>query len=81
MPPIVDLDLDVIRRTNGHVFIDDEDEFERHTVELGYPSDVVSGARTTADDVLAAVTEARPPFAQPPEHWLATSRTVTDATR
>src|SRR5687768_5269815 len=38
---IVDLDLDVIRRRSGHVLLDDEDEFERHSTTLAYPAEVV----------------------------------------
>jgi protein associated with RNAse G/E len=37
----VDLDLDVIRRHDGTVFVDDEDEFTEHRELYGYPVDVV----------------------------------------
>lgn len=40
----VDLDLDVIRRFDGSVFVDDEDEFAEHRVSLGYPGEVVAAA-------------------------------------
>ena len=33
----VDLDLDVVRGVDGRVWLDDEDEFAEHRVELGYP--------------------------------------------
>lgn len=58
----VDLDLDVIRRTDGSVFIDDEDEFEEHQHALGYPRDVITTARTSADAVLRAVAANEIPF-------------------
>jgi hypothetical protein len=75
---VVDLDLDVIRRRGGAVVLDDEDEFELHTATLRYPPDVVDGARAAADAVFAAVTDGTPPFSQPPERWLAASRTAVD---
>src|SRR3712207_4737784 len=37
----VDLDLDVIEALDGSVYVDDQDEFDQHRVELGYPRDVV----------------------------------------
>ena len=40
----VDLDLDVIQRFDGTVFVDDEDEFAEHRVSLGYPDHLVGGA-------------------------------------
>jgi uncharacterized protein len=58
----IDLDLDVIRRVDGEVFVDDEDEFAEHQVELGYPPEVVALAETTRDQVRAAILEERPPF-------------------
>ncbi len=51
----VDLDLDVIRRDTGEVFIDDEDEFLEHQTEYGYPADVIAAARASADEIATAV--------------------------
>jgi hypothetical protein len=67
---IVDLDLDVIRRRSGEVLLDDEDEFEEHSVSLAYPSKVVQAARAAADAALAAVRSATPPFADAPDRWV-----------
>ena len=58
----VDLDLDVVERLDRTVFVDDEDEFEEHRVELGYPSEIVDLALVTRDAVLSAVREKLPPF-------------------
>ena len=60
---MVDLDLDVILTREGHLFVDDEDEFEEHQMLLGYPPDVVSLAERTCREVLQAVGEGREPFA------------------
>jgi predicted RNA-binding protein associated with RNAse of E/G family len=66
----VDLDLDVVERLDHTVFVDDEDEFEEHRLEYGYPDDVVSLATSTRDDVLAAVRERRTPFDGTSAPWL-----------
>ncbi len=60
---IVDLDLDVVRRRTGVVELLDEDEFEQHRLMLGYPDDVVFGARRDAEMVLAALRDGAEPFA------------------
>lgn len=67
---MVDLDLDVVLDRNGDLFVDDEDEFQRHQVSLGYPADVVDLARRTADEVLAAIAERAEPFATTGHAWL-----------
>ncbi|PUA82405.1 DUF402 domain-containing protein [Nocardioides currus] len=73
----VDLDLDVIRMSTsepeearppgltaglGEVFIDDEDEFLEHQVGFGYPAEVVAAARTSADELEAAVRAGAAPY-------------------
>lgn len=69
----VDLDLDVVRRDDGSVFVDDEDEFDEHRVSLGYPPALVAAARASCATVLAAVQERRAPYDGPTaERWLAT---------
>ncbi|MGN0064764.1 MAG: DUF402 domain-containing protein [Nocardioides sp.] len=67
----VDLDLDVIRMSDGEVRLDDEDEFATHQVALGYPDDVVAGARVSAEAVLAAVRAGAAPYDGTHERWLA----------
>jgi len=44
----VDLDLDVIRTFSGETKLLDEDEFEEHQIELGYPEVLVVQAREVA---------------------------------
>ncbi|WP_447644971.1 DUF402 domain-containing protein [Nocardioides zeae] len=67
----VDLDLDVIRRDDGTVFVDDEDEFAEHRVSLGYPDDLVAAAEASCAATLAAVRDGAPPFdAATVAHWL-----------
>ena len=58
----VDLDLDVVRRHDGTVYLDDEDEFAEHQVAYGYPADVVAMAERSAAEVLAAVRAETAPY-------------------
>ncbi len=44
------------------MFVDDQDEFDEHRVELGYPPEVVDLALATRDIVLTAVRDKHPPF-------------------
>jgi protein associated with RNAse G/E len=68
---MVDLDLDVIRRVNGHVFVDDEDEFAEHQVRFGYPAEVVAAAQESCAAVLDAVTRRLAPFDGVSDDWMA----------
>ncbi len=60
---MVDLDLDVVLTREGFLFVDDEDEFEEHQVQLGYPAEIVDLAAGWCPRVLAAVAEGLEPFA------------------
>jgi uncharacterized protein len=66
----VDLDLDVVRGREGHVVVDDEDEFAEHQVSLGYPPDVVALAEASRDRVLAAVLAEDAPYDGRHQDWL-----------
>ncbi len=67
---MVDLDLDVIRRREGRIILDDEDEFEEHQVRYGYPAEVIDAARRSADWLLDAVASPTQPFAGDYDTWL-----------
>ncbi|WP_327086526.1 YgaC family protein [Nonomuraea sp. NBC_01738] len=67
---MVDLDLDVIRKRNGTVFLDDEDEFVEHQVKYAYPAEVIMAAEQAAQELMKAVTEGRGPFDGAHEGWL-----------
>jgi uncharacterized protein len=61
---IIDLDLDVVRRrTTGVVELRDEDEFDEHRTQFGYPDDLVREARAAADKLLVALGDGSEPFA------------------
>lgn len=71
---MVDLDLDVIRRRDGTVFIDDEDEFTEHQLRYAYPPDVTAAARRSADDLYDLVRTNAEPFATGYHGWLDLAR-------
>ncbi|MFT4082910.1 MAG: DUF402 domain-containing protein [Nocardioides sp.] len=58
----VDLDLDVARRWDGAVELLDEDEFEAHQVEYGYPPEIITMAEESAARVYAAVNGREAPY-------------------
>jgi hypothetical protein len=67
----VDLDLDVVRMLDGHVLVDDEDEFEVHQVRYAYPADVVALAVASCRRIVGAVTGEVAPFDGSADAWLA----------
>lgn len=67
---MVDLDLDVVARNDGSVYLDDEDEFEEHRVALGYSQRMIDAARGTAARILIAVEAGRPPFDDTALAWI-----------
>ncbi|AEW97079.1 MULTISPECIES: DUF402 domain-containing protein [Streptomycetaceae] len=67
---MVDLDLDVIRRRDGTVYVDDEHEFAEHQARYGYPPEVVEAARRTAGELLEAVGAGTGPFGGACRGWL-----------
>jgi hypothetical protein len=73
---MVDLDLDVVLLRDGHLYVDDEDEFEEHALALGYPADVVALAERTRDEVFDAVASGREPFASVGHAWLRRARAI-----
>lgn len=72
----VDLDLDVVRGITGRVWVDDEDEFAQHRIEMAYPEDVVALAVATAERIEAAVRTRAAPFDGSAQRWFA--RTGSD---
>ena len=67
----MDLDLDVIRRWDGTVLVDDEDEFAEHRVQYGYPPEVVDAAQRSCDQLVAAIGGAEEPWSSVGHTWCA----------
>ena len=70
---MVDLDLDVVRRRDGSVEVDDEDEFEEHKVAFGYPEHVVDRARAATAQLVLAIERGTEPFGEVGDRWLEVS--------
>jgi protein associated with RNAse G/E len=66
----IDLDLDVARMWDGRIEVLDEDEFELHQRQLGYPPDVIETARRVADELVRAVETGAEPFANVGASWM-----------
>lgn len=67
---MVDLDLDVIRKRSGAIYLDDADEFAEHQVKFGYPPEVIAAAEASARSLMAAVADGTGPFGGAHEPWL-----------
>ena len=71
---MVDLDLDVVYRSDGTVEIDDEDEFDEHRITMAYPDRIVDKARTEAARLAIAVQSGVEPFGTVGDRWLEVGR-------
>lgn len=58
----VDLDLDLIRRTDGAVVLDDADEFDEHRLRFSYPPELVARVWAAVDEVRDLMERRVPPF-------------------
>lgn len=67
---MVDLDLDIMLRSDGSTLILDEDEFAAHQVELGYPGRLVDAARAATARVYLDVVNGVAPFGDVADAWL-----------
>ena len=75
---MVDVDLDVVRWSDGRVEIADEDEFEQHRVAMEYPPRLVDTARATTARIALAVEERHEPFGAVGEAWMAKAVALTE---
>ena len=71
---MIDLDLDVIQRPDGSVYVDDEDEFKDHLVAHAYPPQIIDKARMTTAEVVLAIEAGKEPFASVATAWLSNLR-------
>lgn len=61
-PTGIDMDLDVVDRKDGGIYIDDRDEWDEHRVAYGYPADVVETLDALASSLEAQVRAHEAPF-------------------
>jgi protein associated with RNAse G/E len=59
---MIDLDLDVIRRRDGSIILDDADEFAEHQIRYGYPADVIAESQRSAAWLQQALADGTEPF-------------------
>lgn len=71
---MVDLDLDVVHRSDGTVEVDDEDEFNEHRTTMAYPDSIVDKARTETARLAIAVERGIEPFGSVGDRWLEVAR-------
>lgn len=71
---MIDMDLDVIRSVRRGVFVDDEDEFAEHRLQMNYPADVVHRIRSASDQLYQAVKAQDPPFDGTDREWFRKGR-------
>ena len=62
---------------NGWVVVDDEDEFEEHQVELGYPQEIIGLAEASRDRVHAAILDEDAPYDGSHERWQTVLEEIT----
>ena len=67
----VDLELDILRSTNGKVKVRDQDEFHRVREEWNMPNDIAVQAQATCEQIRALVEEGAEPFGTVGKAWLA----------
>ena len=67
----IDLDLDVVRKTDGAVEVLDEDEFAEHQIQYSYPPHIIAAARAATDVAVASVLGREEPFGSAADSWIA----------
>lgn len=78
---MVDLDLDVVRWSDGTVEVLDEDEFAEHQVVFDYPPRLVDTVRATTAQLALAVDAGHEPFGEVAVRWMAQACALTEASR
>ena len=73
----VDLDLDVVRTSEGEVYVDDQDEFDEHRLTLGYPDEVQAAALDWCARVHEQVRAGAAPYDGHAERWLSALRAAS----
>lgn len=73
---MVDVDLDVVRWSDGRVEVLDEEEFVAHQVELGYPERLIATARATTAKLALALEAEHEPFGEVAVGWMDAALTL-----
>ncbi|MFQ4149341.1 DUF402 domain-containing protein [Arthrobacter sp. LAPM80] len=73
---LIDMDLDVVRTVSRGLFVDDEDEFAQHSIEMAYPEALRERIQAACTALYAAVAAASAPFDGRDAAWFTLGRTV-----
>jgi hypothetical protein len=71
---VIDMDLDVVRTADRGVFIDDEDEFAEHRVDMDYPPALAASLEESASRLFQAVKAQQAPFDGTDVGWFSKGR-------
>lgn len=71
---LIDMDLDVIRSADRGVYVDDEDEFAEHRLQMAYPPELVESIQSASDQLYQAVKAKHAPFDGTDREWLRKGR-------
>ena len=66
----VDLELDILRTTNGHVYVRDQDKFDELRTIWSLPDDIARQAEDTCERVRVWVEQNAEPFGRVYRTWL-----------
>ena len=72
---MIDMDLDVVRTAARGLYVDDEDEFAQHRVELAYPDELAARMESSCAELVTAVAGANAPFDGRDAAWFTLGRT------
>lgn len=78
---MIDLDLDIMRRADGSVIIEDEDEFELHQDLYAYPQTVIEKARSVTDTLRDRIAAGEEPFAKVGQEMMARAQALAKSHR
>ncbi len=73
---MVDMDLDVVRTKARGLFVDDEDEFAEHRVEMKYPAALCTRMESATAALMDAVASRQAPFDGRDAAWFTLGRTL-----
>ena len=76
---MVDMDLDVVRTKSRGLFVDDEDEFAQHRLELAYPDELCTRMESACAALTGTVAGGKAPFDGRDAAWFTLGRTSRSA--
>ncbi len=72
---MIDMDLDVVRTATRGLYVDDEDEFAQHRIDLAYPDELCTRMESACAVLVEDVAGANAPFDGRDAAWFTLGRT------